>query len=159
MSLLGGRDCDMDCGDVVSHRKLHEMNLAGPCGFYCGTCRHYLARAKGLLREKKLKHGCRGCRIQDKNCAWVKRDCALLRKKQIDFCFECNEFPCANLGKFDERHRRDDGVSPIANLLRIQKIGVERWLEEQAGEWRCSQCGGTICVIDRQCYDCEYKLE
>jgi len=35
--------------DKMSHQKILEINLAGPCGFYCGTCRHYLARAKGLL--------------------------------------------------------------------------------------------------------------
>ena len=36
----------------MSPQQCHEINLAGPCGFYCGTCRHYLARAKGLLQEK-----------------------------------------------------------------------------------------------------------
>lgn len=90
-----------------------ELNLAGPCGFYCGTCRHYLARSKGLLKkEKHLKDGCKGCRAQDKKCAWVKRDCVLLRKHQIAFCFECPDFPCENLKKFDERHIRDDQLAP-----------------------------------------------
>ncbi|MBN2089286.1 DUF3795 domain-containing protein [candidate division KSB1 bacterium] len=143
----------------MSNQKSLEINLAGPCGFYCGTCRHYLARAKGLLKEKNLKHGCQGCRIQDKKCAWVKRDCALLRKKQIDFCFQCKDFPCANLKKFDQRHRRDDNLSPIDNLLRIKKIGTAQWLQEQADEWSCPQCGGNICIIDRECYDCGYKID
>ena len=143
----------------MSHQKFLEINLAGPCGFYCGTCRHYLARAKGLLKEKNLKHGCQGCRLQDKKCAWVKRDCALLRKKQIAFCYECKDFPCANLKEFDQRHRRDDKLSPIDNLLRIKKIGAEQWLKEQEDKWRCPQCGGNICIIDRECYDCEYKID
>ena len=116
---------------MIIHQKLLEINLAAPCGFYCGTCRHYLARAKGLLKEKNLKHGCQGCRIQDKNCAWIKRDCVQLRKKQIAFCFECQDFPCDNLKKFDQRHLRDDKLSPIDNLLRIKKIGAEQWLQEQ----------------------------
>jgi hypothetical protein len=133
---------------------VEELNLAGPCGFYCGTCRHYLARAKGLLKEKNLKDGCKGCRVQDKKCAWVKRDCVLLRKHQITFCFECPEFPCENLQKFDERHIRDDQLSPIANLLRIKEVGAAQWLKEQEEAWRCPKCGGNVCVIDRQCYDC-----
>ncbi len=136
-----------------------ELNLAAPCGFYCGTCRHYLARTKGLLGEKKLKHGCRGCRIQDKNCAWVKKDCVLLRKKQIDFCFECKDFPCANLKKLDERHIRDDNVSLIDNLLRIKKFGPKQWLAEEDEKWRCRNCGGRICVIDKECYDCRCKID
>jgi hypothetical protein len=61
-------------GTTMNYPDNHAIHLAGPCGFYCGTCRHYLARAKGLLKEKNLKHGCRGCRAQDKKCAWVKRD-------------------------------------------------------------------------------------
>jgi hypothetical protein len=143
----------------MSHHKFSEINLAGPCGIYCGTCRHYLARAKGLLKEKNLKHGCRGCRIQDKNCAWVKRDCAFIRKKQIVFCFECQDFPCANLQRLYQRHLRDDNVSLVGNLLRIKKIGVEQWLEEQEETWRCPECSGSICVMDRECYDCEYKFD
>lgn len=134
-----------------------EINLTGPCGFYCGTCRHYLARAKGLLKEKHLKDGCKGCRAQDKKCAWVKRDCVLLRKHQIAFCFECPDFPCDNLKKFDERHIREDQLSPIENLLRIKEVGTQQWLAEQAEAWKCPQCGGNLCVIDRECYDCGWS--
>ena len=143
--------------DKMNHQRLLESNLAGPCGFYCGTCRHYLARAKGLLKEKNLKHGCRGCRIQDKNCTWIKKDCALIRKNQIEFCFKCKNFPCDNLKKLDQRHIRDDNVSLIENLLRIKKIGLSKWLQEQEDKWKCPQCGGNICVIDKECYNCDYK--
>ncbi|MBI9051770.1 MAG: DUF3795 domain-containing protein [Anaerolineaceae bacterium] len=129
-------------------------NLAAPCGFYCGTCSHYLARAKGKLLKKKLKHGCKGCREQDKKCAGVKRDCVLLRKHQITFCFECDDFPCENLKKLDARHVRDDGISMISNLKRIQEIGAEQWLAEQAALWHCAECGGQVCVMNGECYDC-----
>lgn len=143
----------------MTQHNYDEINLAGPCGFYCGTCRHYLARTKGLLQEKGLKHGCMGCRAQDKNCAWVKRDCVRLRKKQVAFCFECPDFPCDNLMKFDQRHLRDDRLSPIGNLLRIKEIGAERWMEEQKEEWKCPRCGGNLCVMDGECYDCVGKFD
>ncbi|UCF62513.1 MAG: DUF3795 domain-containing protein [Anaerolineaceae bacterium] len=142
----------------MSHQRFHEINLAGPCGFYCGTCRHYLARSKGLLKEKNLKHGCKGCRIQDKNCTWIKRDCALIRKGQIAFCFECHDFPCANHKSLNERHLRDDAVDLVENLLRIKEVGAEKWLKEQEDEWRCPECGGNICITDRECFDCGYVL-
>jgi hypothetical protein len=131
-----------------------EINLAGPCGFYCGTCRHYLARTKGLLAEKRLKHGCQGCRIQNKKCAWIKRDCELLLKNQVTFCFECSQFPCEKLQEFDQRHRKDDNISPIENLMRIKEIGAALWLKEQEELWSCPSCGGNVCVMDGECYDC-----
>jgi hypothetical protein len=114
-----------------------KMNLAAPCGFYCGTCRHYLAQSKGLLEEKGLKAGCQGCRIKDKNCAFIKKDCALIRKKEIDFCYECNNFPCENLIKLNQRHLRDDNISMIDNLRRIEKIGAAKCLKEQEKKWSC----------------------
>ena len=143
----------------MSQETFEDINLAGPCGFYCGACRHYLARTKGLLQEKGLKHGCQGCRVQDKKCAWVKRDCVLLRKKQVAFCFECPDFPCDNLKKFDQRHMRDDQLSPVENLLRIQTVGAAQWLAEQEEAWRCPHCGGDLCIMDRQCYDCGRKIQ
>ena len=65
-----------------------DNNLAAPCGMYCGTCRSYLLLKKDLFKEKGYKHGCKGCRTQDKNCAFIKRDCQALRKNEIEFCFE-----------------------------------------------------------------------
>ncbi len=143
----------------MTHQNSHELNLAGPCGLYCGNCRHYLARTKGLLKEKHLKDGCKGCRIQDKKCAWVKRDCALLRKKQITFCFECKDFPCANLEKLSQRHLRDENISLIDNLQRIKNIGTIQWLREQEEAWKCPRCGGSLCITDKECYDCGYKID
>lgn len=136
---------------------LQELALIGPCGFYCGTCRHYLARAKGLLKEKNLKDGCKGCRAQNKTCVWVKKDCTLLRNQHVDFCFECNDFPCENLKKLDKRHIENDNISPINNLLEIKKMGAKQWLIQEKKKWACPECGGNFCGTDKQCYDCGYK--
>ena len=140
-------------------REFHEINLAAPCGMYCGGCRHYLARTKGMLKERGLKHGCEGCRIRDKNCVWVKKDCALLRKKQIEFCYECKDFPCANLKKLDRRHSLDYKISFIDNLLKIKEVGARQWLDEQGDRLRCPECGGDVCIDDRECYDCGYEID
>jgi len=133
------------------------INLAGPCGFYCGTCRHYLARVKGKLAEKNLKAGCEGCRIRDKNCAFIKKKCALIRKREIDFCFECDDYPCKHLKKIHNRHVLDDDIHMIDNLVRIREVGPEQWLKEQEELWSCPKCGGKVCVMDRECYDCGYR--
>lgn len=137
----------------------NALNLAGPCGIYCGNCRHYLARSKGLLQEKKLKHGCKGCRVQDKKCVWIKKDCELIRKNRIDFCYECEEFPCTSLEKLNQRHVKDYNVNLIDNSLRLKMIGAEQWLKEQEDLWSCSNCGGSFCVMDSECYDCRQKVD
>jgi len=50
-------------------------------------------------------------------------------------------------------------VDLVDNLLRIKKIGVKEWLEERENKWRCPVRGGNICVHDRECYDCGYKID
>ena len=81
----------------MNNKKIKVMNLAAPCGIYCGTCRQYLVLQKNLLQERGFKRGCEGCRIRNKNCTFIKKDCAKIRKMESNFCFECEEFPCANL--------------------------------------------------------------
>jgi hypothetical protein len=133
---------------------MNEKNLAAPCGMYCGTCRPYLILKKNLFEEKGRKRGCKGCRIRNKNCSFIKRDCALIRKNEIDFCFECDSFPCSNLQKVNDRYTERFNISFIQNLKRIQKIGFEEWLKEQENLYRCPDCGGEICVHDTECFDC-----
>jgi hypothetical protein len=135
-----------------------ENNLAAPCGIYCGMCRQYLALKKDLLEEKGLKWGCQGCRIRHKNCTFIRRDCAPLRKNEIAFCYECEKFPCQNLKKIDKIYRERYSVYLIENLKRIKEIGVEKWLQEQKELYRCPECGGEICIHDVECYDCGNKI-
>jgi hypothetical protein len=136
---------------------MEAIDLVGPCGIYCGSCRHYLVLKKDLLEKRGLKKGCEGCRIQNKNCSFIKRDCRSLRKKEYEFCIECEDFPCQNLIKLDNRHRRNYGDKPIDNLKKIKKIGLEMWSEEQKNIYACPRCGGEICIHDEECYDCGYK--
>jgi hypothetical protein len=46
----------------------------------------------------------------------------------------------------------------ITNLLRLQEVGLEVWLEEQATKWRCPECSGHGCFYRYQCCDCGLKL-
>jgi len=137
---------------------MSEKNLAAPCGMYCGACRSYLILKKNLFEEKERKNGCKGCRIQNKNCSFIKRDCALIRKNEIDFCFECDSFPCSNLKRLDERYTERYNVSFIQNLKRLQEIGFEQWIQEKEKLYQCPDCGGEICVHDAECFDCGNKI-
>jgi hypothetical protein len=135
-----------------------ENNLAAPCGIYCGACRQYLVRKKNLFEERGLKTGCQGCRIRNKNCAFIRRDCPTLRKKEIDFCYECENFPCENLQKIDILYQERYSVNMVENLKRIEEIGVKKWLQEQEKLYTCPECGGEICIHDTECYDCGNKI-
>ena len=133
-------------------------NLAAPCGIYCGACRSYLLKKKNLLAEKGRKSGCLGCRIRNKNCSFIKRDCPAIRKNELEYCYECEKFPCANLKKIDNRYVSRYNVSPINNLKRLQEIGFESWLIEKKKLYTCPKCGGEICIHDEECYDCGIKI-
>jgi len=135
-----------------------DNNLAAPCGIYCGACRQFLLWKKDLLEERGYKTGCRGCRIRNKNCAFIRRDCPTLRKNKIDFCYECEKFPCQNLKKIDAYYQKKYYVNMIKNLNKIEDIGVEKWLKEQEELYTCPNCSGEICIHDAECYDCGNKI-
>ncbi len=139
-------------------KKIKEMNLAAPCGMYCGACRHYLVLKKDLLKKKGFKRGCVGCRIRNKKCVHIKKDCAKIRNNQIDFCIDCGDFPCNNLNKIENRYKQKYDVSLIENLRKLKEIGVNEWLEEQDKRWKCPECGGNICIHDQECFDCGLKM-
>ncbi|MFX1479727.1 MAG: DUF3795 domain-containing protein [Promethearchaeota archaeon] len=131
-----------------------DNNLAAPCGIYCGACRQYLLWKKDLLKERGYKMGCKGCRIRNKNCAFIRRDCLTLKKKQLEYCYECEQFPCQNLQKINSQYQERWSVNLIENLKRIEEIGIEKWLQEQKELYTCPECEGEICIHDTECYDC-----
>ena len=135
-----------------------DNNLAAPCGIYCGFCRQYLLWKKDLLEERGYKVGCKGCRIRNKNCAFIRRDCLALKKKELDYCYECEQFPCQKLQKIDSQYQERWSVNLVENLKRIKEIGVEKWLQEQKELYTCPECGGEICIHDVECYDCGKEI-
>ncbi len=68
---------------------------------------------------------CKGCRKQEchlfKNCKV--RECYKI--KNVDYCFQCLEFPCENTG-FDENLRQ----RWLKINRRIQEIGLENYYNE-----------------------------
>jgi len=134
-----------------------EIDIAAPCGLYCGTCRQYLALKKDLLEEKGLKLGCKGCRVRNKKCTFIRRDCPALLKNKIEFCYECENFPCENLDELSDIYVKRYSVDLVENLKRMKKIGVKEWLHEQKELYKCPECGGEICIHDMECYDCGLK--
>ncbi|MFC2022687.1 hypothetical protein ACFLTL_00780 [Chloroflexota bacterium] len=46
----------------------------------------------------------------------------------------------------------------IENLENIKNNGLAAFVEGEKERWRCSKCGGVICVHRGYCYDCNEKV-
>lgn len=133
-------------------------NLIAPCGMNCGVCEAYLIHLKGVKRNGY--GGCKGCRVRNKQCAFLKGHCLSLAKGKFNFCYECKKFPCEQLLKLDKRYAgKDWEVSFSGNNKRIKKVGLEKFIKEQEKKFTCPKCGGTICVHLNACYNCGCKFK
>ena len=135
-------------------RPLFIKNMIAPCGMNCYLCIMYYGYVIG---GKKSKIKCIGCRARDKSCAFVKKGCELLTKKEVEYCYGCSIFPCEKLKKLDKRYKERYDMSMIENLKFIKKHGMKKFLTEQRKKYKCPDCGGVICVHDKKCYSCDSK--
>ncbi|TET64943.1 DUF3795 domain-containing protein [Candidatus Bathyarchaeota archaeon] len=125
------------------------------CGLNCAKCDIYRA----FHGDEKLRDGivewfkkernetvkpeqirCEGCRGPF-DVHWSP-ECKMMlcaKKKGLEYCFKCEDFPCGNVNEFSS-----DGLShhkrTIENLNRMKKIGVEAWIEEQKAKKQCVLC-------------------
>ena len=125
--------------------------LIAPCGMNCGICVSFFGYT---MSGKKRKHTCKTCRLRKSRCAFLKQQCVKLATKQIEYCFECTGFPCKKLTTLDTRYKDKYGMSAIENLRYIQTHGIEQFLKNERKRWKCSTCGGIICVHTKTCYTC-----
>ena len=130
----------------------------GFCGLYCDSCTMYRAfhdNNPKILKEapKKFQHrfgfenaglktvACDGCRSPDPHeyCASCEiRKC--VQEKHLEWCFECNQYPCQRLYNFESFWR----MPIVSNLNQIREIGIEAWLIKQKTEWQCEACGSKL---------------
>ena len=128
-----------------------KKDLIAVCGMNCRICLSYFGYA---MSGKKRKNPCPGCRPSGKSCAFIKKRCRKTLEKEVDYCFECEAFPCEILENLDKRYRERFKMSMIDNLNFIKEKCIEKFLESQEEKYRCGQCGGVICVHTDKCYEC-----
>jgi hypothetical protein len=117
-----------------------RINLVAPCGIDCGTCELYLCNdnqqllayliAKGIPKEKLP---CAGCRDIKGNCPVIGSQCAsyvCVTEKNVDFCFDCNDFPCSKLNPSADRADVLPHNLKVFNLCTIRRDGVENFIEK-----------------------------
>jgi hypothetical protein len=130
-----GLSCEKCFSYVNGNIKFHSMELAK----FLGSFDRYAERFVTMLDEpvfekypdfKEMldyftKVECLGCRQEEcklfKNCNV--KECS--KNMRVDFCFECDKFPCNETG-FDE-HLRKRWLN-INN--RMKEIGIENYYEE-----------------------------
>lgn len=124
-----------------------RKSLTAPCGLDCFNCSLFeenltnefaelLHRKTGVPKEQIA---CRGCRPQDGKHFHLPQGCATLdcaKAKGVALCSHCNEFPCALLAPIADQANQYPHNMKLYNLCRIRKIGLDRWIEEEAGQIR-----------------------
>lgn len=125
--------------------------LIAPCGINCRLCRAYV----------RSRRACPGCRVdtpvKSDACITCKiKNCEKLVNSNIEYCFDCEEFPCARLAHLDKRYRTKYETSPINNLLSIKEIGIGDFVENENKKWTCPECGAMICMHKPGCLSCGY---
>ncbi len=123
-------------------------DLVAPCGLDCRRCELFVENISGkvieLISEKmgisQEDVPCRGCRQEDgrhfhipeQGCAtW---ECA--QKRGVSLCCHCDYFPCELLAPVADQAVRYPHNIKLYNLCRINKVGLQEWLEEEAPQIR-----------------------
>lgn len=128
--------------------------LIAPCGMNCNVCSNYLALVNDTKSKGVKLPYCIGCRQRDKKCSFVKKKCNKLLKSEINFCYECNKFPCELIIKLGRGYEKHYHMNMVDNLNKIKEFGMEQFLKTEEKKWKCSNCGETICCHNGICCSC-----
>lgn len=98
-----------------------DVNLASPCGTYCGECKH-------------LRQGCPGCGYVKGKPFWGQcRFYSCVREKGVEHCGLCGDFPCNYfMTTYDPNEGRDRIFYRAGQLVYRKKIGTKAWTEEKS---------------------------
>jgi hypothetical protein len=121
------------------------LQMTAPCGLDCFNCPVHLAKDNQDLRMKIAqnlgippeKAVCQGCRSENGTIAFLNmtEPCNVYRcieKKDINFCFDCSDFPCDHLHPYAESAAQRPHNTKVFNLCLIKKKGLESWAETKA---------------------------
>ena len=127
-----------------------KANLLAPCGLNCRVCHKY-------IREKKSCPGCRADDALKPKSKWVCRikECEMLSRDEIEFCFQCKNYPCEPIKQLNKRYIKQYSVSVIDNLNEIDISGVHDFLEKEAAQWTCHSCGDIASMHKSLCPHCK----
>jgi hypothetical protein len=126
-----------------------SVQFLAPCGINCGVC-------LGFLRDKNTCSGCWGPDNEKRpHCVVCSiKNCKHLALTESKFCYDCTEFPCRRIKQLDKRYKLKYKMSSIENLKDIKNFGIDAFMQKEKEKWKCTNCGGTICVHRGYCLEC-----
>ena len=118
------------------------FSLTAPCGIDCSTCQCYkakddpklLAYLAALPAFKNSSLPCKGCRSVEGKCPALGGICATYTctlEHQVDFCFECPEFPCGKLNPSADKAEILPHNLKVFNLCYIKNHGLDKFTAKQ----------------------------
>ncbi len=139
-----------------------DKKLSGVCGIFCPACIVYLDTQENPERLKWLADRM-GCTVKEMECNGCRSDklsnhcqkcnftsCA--KKKKVEFCIECSEYPCDDLKVFqnDKPHR----VDLWKENKMLKECGHEKWYNEMIQKYSCPECQTVNAAYNINCRKC-----
>lgn len=134
---------------MIMPEHISEIYLA-PCGVNCFVCYVHL----------KKKKPCNGCYSNDVNKPERCINCKIKKcviSKTINYCFECDEFPCITIKKLDISYRKRYSVNLLKNVDFIKINGINEYMKNEKSKWLCTNCGGVKTQHGNYCSECTSK--
>lgn len=141
-----------------------DKRLAAVCGLFCPACTLYIGTTENEPHRLKAVADsyhtspevwkCYGCRSK-KRGYFCKNECKMVdcaKEKGVEFCVECDEYPCQELRTFKEQ--RPHRIELWENQRRIKEVGYARWYGEMLDHYACPQCGTLNSAYDLKCRSC-----
>ena len=153
-------------GDTMALKKdFHpDKMLTAVCGLFCPACTLFIGTAEDEPQRLKavadVYHTtpdvweCHGCR-SEKRSYFCKNECKMVdcaKEKGIDFCVECDEYPCDELRAFKEK--RPHRIELWEAQERIKAVGYAQWFAEMVEHYACPQCRTINSAYDLTCRAC-----
>jgi hypothetical protein len=124
------------------------LEMIAPCGYYCYGCPAYVnttctdevvadnmaKRANVSIKNIRMCKGCRATNGKPHGSLCPTYDCCVNQKK-LDFCYECEDFPCLKLAPISQGADVRTHNSKIYNLLMLKKLGMDAYIEKGQDWW------------------------
>lgn len=117
-----------------------RLGLVAPCGIDCGICELSLCKDNAQLMDLLVSRGipreklpCAGCREVEGGCPVIGGKCetyACVSEKNVEFCFQCEGFPCSRLNPAADRANVLPHNTKVFNLCTIKRLGAEGFVKE-----------------------------
>ena len=122
------------------------------CGLDCSVC---------IARLGK-NPPCPGCwsdgEGKPEHCARLCKIAFYEHRRNLDDgnCDKCRHYPCGHILGMEEKYQHEYPMkeSLMNNLSEMRRLGMDVFLRNENAKWRCSHCGGVLCVHTGKCIDC-----